>query len=130
MISKEKIEGYLMKLSLSFQEAGKNGWLVRDPEKGLEDLLVMIVDSHVIMRVNVMKIPDGAKKAALFEELLRLNATDMVHGAYGIDGSEIIIIDSLELDTMDLEEFQASMDAISLALAQHYRLLSAYRAKK
>jgi hypothetical protein len=129
MISKDKIEGYLMKLSLSFQEAGENSWLVRDPEKGLEDLLVMIVDSHVIMRVNVMKVP-VAKKEPLFEELLRLNATDMVHGAYGIDGSEIIIIDSLELETMDLEEFQASMDAISLALAQHYRLLSVYRAKK
>jgi hypothetical protein len=129
MISKDKIEGYLMKLSLSFQEAGENGWLVRDPEKGLEDLLVMIVDSHVIMRVNVMKVPE-AKKASLFEELLRLNATDMVHGAYGIDGSEIILIDSLELETMDLEEFQASMDAISLALAQHYRLLSVYRSKK
>jgi hypothetical protein len=129
MISKEKLEGYLMKLSLTFQEAGANSWLVRDPEKGLEDLLVMIVDSHVIMRVNVMKVPE-ARKASLFEELLRLNATDMVHGAYGIDGSTIIIIDSLELETMDLEEFQASIDAIGLALAQHYRLLSKYRPEK
>lgn len=129
MISKEKIEGYLMKLSLTFQEAGDNSWLVRDPEKGLEDLLVMVVDSHVIMRINVMKVPE-AKKASLFEVLLKLNATDMVHGAYGIDGSTIVIIDSLDLETMDLEEFQSSIDAIGLALAQHYRLLSAYRAKK
>jgi hypothetical protein len=46
------------------------------------------------------------------------------------DGGSIIIIDSLEAETMDLEEFQASIDAIGLALAQHYRSLSAYRARK
>jgi hypothetical protein len=129
MITKEKIEGYLVKLSLSFQEAGGSSWVVSDPEKGLENLLVMIVDSHVIMRSNVMGVPaDG--KALLFEELLRLNATDMVHGAYGIDGTDIVILDTLELDTLDIEEFQASIDAIGLALAEHYKILSKYRSKK
>jgi hypothetical protein len=31
---------------------------------------------------------------------------------------------------MDLEEFEASLDAIGMALAQHYRTLSRYRVKK
>ena len=53
----------------------------------------------------------------------------MVHGAYAIDGKNVIIIDTLEADTMDLEEFEASIDAIGLALAQHYRTLSSYRTK-
>jgi hypothetical protein len=126
MVPKEKIEGYLVKLSLTFQEAGPNSWLVRDPEKGLESLLVMIADSHVIVRTNVMKVPVKGREP-LFEELLRLNATDMVHGAYGIDGSTVIILDSLDLETLDLEEFQSSIDAIGLALAEHYRILSRYR---
>ena len=44
-----------------------------------------------------------------------------------VDGDKIIIIDTLEGESMDLEEFQASIDAIGLAVAQHYKKLSAYR---
>jgi hypothetical protein len=129
MISREKIEGYLVKLSLTFQEAGTGSWVVRDAEKGINDLLVIIADPLVILRINVMEAPATGREK-LFEELLRLNATDMVHGAYALDGKNLVIVDTLEADTLDLEEFQASIDAIGLALAQHYRILSKYRAKK
>jgi len=129
MISREKVEGYLVKLSLTFQEAGTGSWVVRDAEKGINDLLVILADPLVILRINVMEAPATGREK-LFEELLRLNATDMVHGAYALDGKNVVIIDTLEADTLDLEEFQASIDAIGLALAQHYRILSKYRAKK
>ena len=129
MISREKVEGYLVKLSLTFQEAGTGSWVVRDAEKGINDLLVILADPLVILRINVMEAPATGREK-LFEELLRLNATDMVHGAYALDGKNLVIVDTLEADTLDLEEFQASIDAIGLALAQHYRILSKYRAKK
>jgi hypothetical protein len=129
MISREKIEGYLVKLSLTFQEAGAGSWVVRDAEKGIDNLLVILADPLVILRINVMEAP-AAGREKLFEELLRLNATDMVHGAYAVDGKNVVIVDTLEADTLDLEEFQASLDAIGLALAQHYRILSKYRSKK
>ncbi len=129
MTPREKIESYLMKLSLTFQEAGPNGWLVSDPEKGLYNVGVMIADTLLLMRADVMEVP-AENAAKLYEELLRLNAKDMVHGAYGMDGKTIVITDSLELETLDLEEFQASLDAIGLALAQHFRILTAYRARK
>jgi hypothetical protein len=129
MITKEKIEGYLVKLSLTFQEAGAGSWVVRDAEKGINDLLVILADPLVILRINVMEAP-AAGRDKLFEELLRLNATDMVHGAYALDGKNLIIVDTLEADTLDIEEFQASVEAIGLALAQHYRILSKYRSKK
>ncbi|MGA2973834.1 MAG: hypothetical protein ABSF77_00820 [Spirochaetia bacterium] len=128
MISREKIEGYLVKLSLTFHEANPGTWVVRDQQKGLENLLIVLSDPLVILRINVMLVPPSGKEK-LFEELLRLNATDLMHGAYAVDGKNVIIIDTLEADTMDLEEFEASIDAIGLALAQHYRLLSAYRVK-
>jgi hypothetical protein len=129
MISREKLEGYLLRLSLSFRDAGNGAWIIQDTEKGLENLLVQVSEPLVILRIHVMDVP-AAGREKLFEELLRLNATDMVHGAYALDGKNVVIIDTLEADTMDLEEFEASIDAIGLALAQHYRILSAYRAKK
>jgi hypothetical protein len=128
MSPRDKIESYLVKLTLSFQSAAPNTWLVRDSQKGLENLLIVLSEPLVIMRIHVMEIP-AAGREKLFEELLRLNATDMVHGAYAVDGKNIVIIDTLEAEPMDLEEFEASIDAIGLALAQHYRPLSKYRVK-
>jgi hypothetical protein len=128
MTSREKIESYLVKMSLTFQEASPGTWVVRDTSKSLENLLVILSEPLVVLRILVMDIP-AAGKEKLFEELLRLNATDMIHGAYAVDGKSIIIIDTLESDTLDLEEFEASIDAIGLALAQHYRPLSKYRTK-
>ena len=129
MSPRDKIESYLVKLSLTFQNAGDGTWVVRDAQKGLENLLIMLSDPLLIMRINVMEVPANGNEK-LFGELLRLNATDLVHGAYAIDGKNIILIDTLEANTMDLEEFEASLDAIGLALAQHYRSLSKFRAKK
>ena len=128
MSPQDKIESYLVKLTLSFQAAAPNSWLVRDAQKGPENLLIILAEPLVILRIHVMEVP-AVGKEKLFEELLRLNATDMVHGAYAVDGKNIVIIDTLEAEPMDLEEFEASIDAIGLALAQHYRPLSKYRAR-
>jgi hypothetical protein len=117
-----------VKLSLTFQEAGAGTWVVRDAERGLENLVIILSEPLVILRINVMDVPASGKEK-LFEELLRLNATDLVHGAYAIDGRTVILIDTLEAEEMDIEEFEASLDAIGLALAQHYRTLSRYRIK-
>ena len=127
MNPREKIESYLVRLSLSFQES-HGTWVVSDAQRGLQNLIIALTVSLVIMRMNVMEVPPRGREK-LFEELLRLNATDLVHGAYGIEGDTIILIDTLEADGMGLEEFEASLDAIGLAVAQHYRNLSSYRLK-
>jgi hypothetical protein len=126
MISRTKLDGYLTRLSLTFQEVNPGTWVVSDPQKGLENLLIVLAEPLVILRIQVMEAPAKGRDK-LFEELLRLNATDMAHGAYALDGKNIVIIDTLEADTMDLEELEASLDAMGLALAEHYRTLSRYR---
>ncbi|HUV08624.1 MAG TPA: hypothetical protein VMX75_12890 [Spirochaetia bacterium] len=126
MSYKEKIESFLVELSFSSEELGENIWAVSGEEKGMENVIVMIEEPLLIIRVKVMAVPKK-EKTAFFEELLKLNATDLTHGAYGIEGDNIILIDTLEVDTLALKEFQASLDAISLALVQHYPLLEKYR---
>jgi hypothetical protein len=51
----------------------------------------------------------------------------MLHGAYGVDGKNVVIVDTLLAETMDLEELQASLDAIGFALTSHYQVLQKYR---
>ena len=127
MISREKLESYLVRLELTFQEAGKGTWVVREPEKGLANLFVMMADPLVVLRLTVMEIPKKNREQ-LYEELLHLNATDMAHGAYGLDGKNVVIVDTLEGDTLDVEELRASIEAISVAVAQQHGMLAKYPA--
>ena len=126
MGGEDKVRSYLLDLGLSYEEVGDGTFLINDEEKGLKNLVVLISDPLAIVRVKVMDTPDKDREA-LYEELLRLNAEDLVHGAYALEGDHVILIDTLEVATLDLEELRASFEAIGLALAQHYKLLGRYR---
>jgi len=123
---RERVEGYIINLSLTYETVDENTWIINDEENNLNNLVVVAEDPLVIFRIKVMDIPEN-NKTEFFEELLRLNASDLVHGAYAIEENSVILIDTLEGNTMDLEEIQASLDAIGLALSQHYQILSKYR---
>ena len=125
---KEKLESFFINLQLSYEEVGENMWLISDDENNLGYVVIYAEEELVTLRAKVMQIP-SKNREAFFEELLRLNA-EMVHGAYAIEEESVILIDSLVAPTMDLEEFQASLDSTGLALAQHYPRLAKYRDKK
>jgi hypothetical protein len=128
MISNEKLESYLLDLSLTYEKQSDDIWIINGEDKGLENVVIMLEDPIVIIRVKVMNIPAG-NKVDFYEELLKLNASDLVHGAYAIEGNSVLLVDTLEGETMDLEELQASFDAMGLALAQHYKKLTKFRNK-
>ncbi|MEN6363516.1 MAG: hypothetical protein ABFC81_00410 [Rectinema sp.] len=118
-----KIEEYLIDLGISYQEISKGAWLIDDDSKGLPPMVVSVADPIVVIRAVVMPVPEK-NSATLFEELLRLNASDFLHGAYAIDGHDIVAIDTLEYANMDKNEFGASLEALGFALAQHFPILS------
>ncbi|NBC29559.1 MAG: hypothetical protein GVY29_06155 [Spirochaetes bacterium] len=120
-----KIEGYLINLGLTFRDLEENAWIIDDPENGLSNVVVFAQDSLVTIRTKVMDLP-SQRREEFFHKLLALNS-EMIHGAYALDENNVILIDTLELATMDIEEFQASLDATGLALAQHYGVLSEFR---
>lgn len=126
---KEKLEGYFIELSIPFESKGDNLWIITDETKGLENVIVTADDAVITLTVSVMPIPDENKEE-FYKTLLELNATDMIHGAYGIEENMVMLMDTLEAETLDLGEIQASVDAVSLALSQHYTVLSKYRTKK
>lgn len=122
----EKIEGYLITLGLSFEEVEKNSWLINDTEKGLEQVVVIAAYPLVIIRVNVMHVPQSNKEE-LYETLLRLNASDCIHSAYALEEDEVILVDMMEYDIMTFEELQSSLDSVGLTLAEHYQILNKFR---
>ena len=122
-----KVEEYLIDLGISYQEISSGAWLVEDESKSLPKMVVSHSDPIVMIRADVMPAP-RKRREELFSTLLRLNGSDFLHGAYALDGEEVVAIDTLEYETMDKSEFRASLEAMAFALGQHYPVLSKFAA--
>jgi predicted house-cleaning NTP pyrophosphatase (Maf/HAM1 superfamily) len=123
-----KIEQYLIDLMITHQQVEKNLWLLDDEERSLQGVAVMQADTVVIIEAKIMDVPKD-NLLELFTKLLELNASDVIHGAYALENKKIILIDTLHYDTMDYEDFRAVLDSFSLALIEHYPVLSKFREK-
>lgn len=121
-MTRQRIESFLRTLGLSFDELDNDTWVINDEERGVENLIVVHEDPVVIFRLKVTDLPRG-DHCALYAELLRLNGTDLLHGAYALEGNSVVLINTLLSETIDIEEFQATLDAISLSAAEHYERL-------
>jgi hypothetical protein len=120
-----KIEDYLISLGVSYEESQPGIWVVEDAGKGLSGIVVSYAEPIVIVSARAMKLP-SANREAFFAELLKLNYSSLLHGAYALDGDEVVLIDTLRYDTMDKEEFEASLDSIGFALSENFSTLSRY----
>lgn len=122
MVTREDVESYLIRMDADFDEVDDGMFLVRTENEGAP-IVVHHSEPLLLVRMKVMDLPgDGAEAnglAPLYETLLRLNATDVVHGAYGIEEGELILCDTLQLGTLDFEELRASLESIQLAATTH-----------
>jgi Tir chaperone family protein CesT len=131
MVTREEIEGFLDRLTAegaSYTEIEPGLWIVK-PGGALDfDVVVHYSPPVVVLRVKVMNLPaSDSLQATLSRRLLQLNASDLVHGAYGIERESIVLVEAMELSHLDYEEFQSSYEGMTLALASHLRELGAYR---
>ena len=91
-------------------------------------ILTGTVLTVLLLRMKVMDLPkDEHALSTLARRLLQLNASELVHGSYGIEGDAVVLTEALELEHLDYEEFLASYESMTLALASHLRELAPYR---
>jgi len=130
MTSREDLEGFIDRI-------GAEGVLAKEVEPGLwvlqlgeagPEVVVHYNPPVVVLRVRVMTLPKGVKQSDLYRHLLELNAKDLVHGSYGVDGDDVVLSDALELENLNFNEFQASFDSLTVALASHLSTLAPFRA--
>jgi CesT_Tir_1 len=119
------IQSYLLKMELPHDEPREGTWIVRGLE-GVDNLVITLAGPVVVFRVKLMEIPRHHREE-LFRTLLELNATEMMHGAYGIEGDAVVISDALQLENLDYNEFAATVDDITLAVASHHGRLAKFR---
>ncbi len=125
MKTAEEIEGYLIRLGLPFEEVEQGLWIIHDDIGHIDNIVIRYDPPIVVFRIKVMEVPPRQKEE-FFEHLLRLNAT-LVQGAYGIENNNVVLMDTLQAENLDFNEFQASVEALSLAIAQDYDQLATFR---
>ena len=116
-----KVKGFLAELGLPIihEEAGEELVIVLDDSQGLHNLIVDCEDPILILEQFIFKLPPPPSAETLLR-LLQMNR-NLVHGAFVIDdaGEKVLFRDTLQLENLDLKELEGSINALSLAMAEH-----------
>ncbi len=120
--SAEKLESFLLNAGIAHEHIGDGTWLLRDPNWVGAQIVVQNTEPLVIFRVKLMDLPadlSDAKAAKLFRHLLQLNASDMLQGAYALEGNALVAVECMQSENLDQNEFLAAIDSLSLAIMEH-----------
>ena len=116
----EKVKDYLLEMGFSVDQenAGEELVVVNDEERGVNHLVIDCEDPILIMEQVILPLPNAT--AETYKRLLQINRT-LVHGAFVLDdeGKTLLFRDTLQLQNLDPNELEGSIDALSLALAEY-----------
>ncbi len=116
----EKVKEYLLEMgfSIDHENAEEELVVVNDEERGVNHLVIDCEDPILIMEQVILPLPNAT--AETYKRLLQINRT-LVHGAFVLDdeGKTLLFRDTLQLQNLDPNELEGSIDALSLALAEY-----------
>jgi hypothetical protein len=121
MRTAKDVEAYLTRLNRSFHEVETESGTYILPSSGGTQIALRVDPPLVVARVNIGTVAEAGTEEgelALFRRLLQLNARGLVHASYGIVDNRIVLSAALELENLDFNELEATLDEMDIALAQ------------
>jgi hypothetical protein len=99
-------------------------WLLKPQDSA--GVVVNFTPPVVLLRLKVMDLPRSVdvQLAPFYRRLLELNASDIVHGSYGIEENDVVLSDALELSDLDYTELRSSYESMVLAASSHVQELA------
>ncbi|MBU2950392.1 YbjN domain-containing protein [Tamlana agarivorans] len=111
---------FLLELNFNItRENPDDGLLVIQKENsGIRNLIIGVAPPILIMEQFIFKINNQSEK--IFKSLLQKNR-DIVHGAFVLDdsGEKVIFRDTLQVQNMDLNELEGSLNSLSLLMSEY-----------
>lgn len=122
--SPDDLEAYLARLDRRFERL-EDGTLLVSLGAGQPQVAIRVAPPVVVVQVDIGAAPkgDAQKEAKVFRRLLELNATDLLHAAYAIENGQIVLAAALEVENLDINELEAVLANIDMALAEHVPVL-------
>ena len=119
MRTEQDVEAYLLRLKRRYRSIDSQpGTFLVATSGGMPSCIVRVDPPLVVVRVHIGDAPPERDQQALFRLLLELNAQRLVHASYGLDGNTIVLSSALELENLDFNELEATLDEIDVALAE------------
>lgn len=116
----EKVKSYLLDMDLKITDEDPKEELVvvEDPENGIQNLVIDCEAPIVILEQLIFEVKKDDPR--LYKRLLQMNR-ELVHGAFVLDeeGKYVFFRDTLQLENLDFNELEASIQSLSLALAEN-----------
>jgi len=116
----EMVKYLLMDLDMKIvnEESADHIVVVDDVENGIQNMVVDCEDPIVVIEQFILNVPSNI--GDLFKRLIQMNRT-LVHGAFVLneDGDKILFRDTLQIENLDPNELEASIQALSLGLAEY-----------
>ena len=115
-----KVRNYILELEFDVtHENEEEGIIVIKKEgTGIQNLVIGCADPILIMEQFLFAVNNA--EVGTLSALLKKNR-DIVHGAFVLDetGSKVIFRDTLQLENLDLNELEGSINSLSLLLAEY-----------
>jgi hypothetical protein len=114
------IKNYLIELNynITHEDEEEGVLIIQDHDKGINNLILGIASPILIIEQYIFKISNPNK--AVLQQLLQKNR-DIVHGAFVLDesGEKVIFRDTLQIENIDLNELEGSINSLSLLLSEY-----------
>ncbi len=115
----EKVRSYLQELDYCIvaENVADTLFIVEKPEAGLVNMLVDCCEPILVIEQHLFDLPKV--DATVLQKLLMKNR-EILHGAFVLDetGRKVIFRDTLQLETLDMNELQASINSLELLLSE------------
>jgi len=116
----EKVKNYLFELGFDIQSEDPEEGLVviTDEEQGISNLIIDCEEDILVFEQFIFKLKDPNNSQVL-KKLLQINR-NIVHGALVMDEEDRVIFrDTLQLENLDINEIEGSINSIGLMMAEH-----------
>ncbi|HSY25705.1 MAG TPA: hypothetical protein VK841_26480 [Polyangiaceae bacterium] len=121
MRTEKDVEAYLLRSARHYRAVDDQPGTFLVEASGTSDgptVAVRVDPPLVVIRVHIGDIEKDGGPPKLLRRLLELNARQLVHTSYGIDDDRVVLSSALELENLDFNELQATLDEIDVVLAQ------------
>ena len=120
MVDFEKVKDFLLDMGfvMSQEDPQEELIVIDDEERAVKNLVIDCESPILILEQVIMPMPQDSSDFC--KRLLQMNRT-LVHGAFVLDdeGTTLLFRDTLQLENLDRNELEGSIDALSLALAEY-----------
>ncbi len=115
-----KVKNYLLDLEYTIisEDINEELFIIEKEEDGISSVVIDCEDTVLIIEGLLFEMNAGSE--AIFKSLLQKNR-EVVHGAFTLDesGKKVIFRDTLQLENLDLNELEATLNSLKLLISEY-----------